>query len=175
MKKLTNYTPGPRGVTMKDGEVLWIKPGAFIEVDPADVATTPDLGDKPKVDQAAEDELATLVEAARREVGEAAQAEMDRRETAYAVDRSAATDRADRAEEALEAAQTEIADLREKLAAVDADGNGAPAGSRAANPPALSNKSKAELIEIAKAEGVEVEDGATNEDIKSAIELHREG
>lgn len=56
MKKLTNYTPGPRGVTMEDGEVLWIKPGATIEVDPAKIAATPDLGEKPKVERDAEDE-----------------------------------------------------------------------------------------------------------------------
>jgi len=40
--------------------------------------------------------------------------------------------------------------------------------------PALSGKSKADLLKIAKDEGVEVEDNATNDDIRSAIELHRE-
>lgn len=40
--------------------------------------------------------------------------------------------------------------------------------------PALTGKNKAELLEIAKAEGVTVEDGATNADIVSAIELARE-
>lgn len=39
---------------------------------------------------------------------------------------------------------------------------------------ALTGKNKAELLEIAKAENVEVEDGATNADIISAIELARE-
>ncbi|AJA07453.1 hypothetical protein SKP52_02590 [Sphingopyxis fribergensis] len=39
---------------------------------------------------------------------------------------------------------------------------------------ALTNKNKAELLEIAAAEGVTVEDGATNDDIKAAIELARE-
>ncbi|WP_305096472.1 hypothetical protein [Croceibacterium aestuarii] len=39
---------------------------------------------------------------------------------------------------------------------------------------ALTGKNKAQLLEIAKAEGVEVEDDATNNDIKSAIELARE-
>ncbi|WP_354307314.1 hypothetical protein [Sphingomonas trueperi] len=41
-------------------------------------------------------------------------------------------------------------------------------------PIALSGKDKAELLEIAEAEGVEIEDGATVADIKAAIELHRE-
>lgn len=39
---------------------------------------------------------------------------------------------------------------------------------------ALTNKNKAELLEIAAAEGVTVEGGATNDDIKAAIELARE-
>jgi hypothetical protein len=56
MKKLTNYTPGPRGVTMKDGDVVWIKPGQSVEVDADQVATMPDLGSKPKVEQDADDE-----------------------------------------------------------------------------------------------------------------------
>lgn len=40
--------------------------------------------------------------------------------------------------------------------------------------PGLTGKNKAELLEIAKAENVEVEEGATNADIVSAIELARE-
>lgn len=51
MKKLTNYTPGPRGVTMKDGEVVWIKPGASVEVKAEDIATMPDLGERPKAER----------------------------------------------------------------------------------------------------------------------------
>lgn len=39
---------------------------------------------------------------------------------------------------------------------------------------ALTNKNKAELLEIAAAESVTIEDGATNDDIKAAIELARE-
>jgi hypothetical protein len=62
MKKLTNYTPGPRGVTTKKDGVVWLKPGESAEFDPADIITTPDLGDKPKVERDAEDEaLAALM------------------------------------------------------------------------------------------------------------------
>ncbi len=39
---------------------------------------------------------------------------------------------------------------------------------------ALTNKNKAELLEIAAAQGVTVEEGATIDDIKAAIELARE-
>jgi hypothetical protein len=57
MKKLTNYAPGPRGVTVytrdKDGkpngsDVIWIDPGKSASVDPKDIVEPlPDLGDKP--------------------------------------------------------------------------------------------------------------------------------
>lgn len=52
MKKLTNYTPGPRGVTLKSGEVVWIKPGAFAEFEDkegtdTEIVSKPDLGSKP--------------------------------------------------------------------------------------------------------------------------------
>jgi len=53
---------------------------------------------------------------------------------------------------------------------------GAPEGAQPVTNelPALSGKNKAELLEIAKAENVTIEDGATNADIVSAIELARE-
>jgi hypothetical protein len=54
MKKLTNHTPGLRGVTLKpegkasEHEIVWIEPGATIEVDPKRIVEPlPDLGDKP--------------------------------------------------------------------------------------------------------------------------------
>lgn len=71
------------------------------------------------------------------------------------------------------ALETENADLRARLAKLDADGDGNPGGSKPADPPALTGKNKAELLEIAKAEGVTVEDGATNGQIVDAIEKKR--
>lgn len=62
-----------------------------------------------------------------------------------------------------------------KSGPLDRDENGADGGSKPAEPPALTGKNKAELLEIAKAEGVEIEDGATNDDIRAAIELKRKG
>lgn len=56
MKKLTNYTPGLRGVTMKDDSVVWIKPGETVSVDADEIAAMPDLGDKPKAERDADDE-----------------------------------------------------------------------------------------------------------------------
>ncbi|TZG25586.1 hypothetical protein [Sphingomonas montanisoli] len=70
--------------------------------------------------------------------------------------------------------EAEVADLKAKLAALDRDGDGKPGGSKAAEPVSLTGKNKADLLDIAKAEGVTIEDGATNDDIKSAIELARE-
>jgi len=57
---------------------------------------------------------------------------------------------------------------------LDHDGNGEKGGSLPDAPVALSGKNKAQLLEIAADEGVEIEDGATNADIVSAIELARE-
>ncbi len=57
---------------------------------------------------------------------------------------------------------------------LDRDNDGKDGGSLPYDPPALSNKSKAELLAIAEREGVEIEDGATIPDIKAAIELKRE-
>lgn len=61
----------------------------------------------------------------------------------------------------VEALRARIAELEAQLA-----GGKKPVG--------LTNKSKAELIEIAKVEGVEVADDAEVKDIKAAIELKRE-
>ncbi|MFK4871658.1 hypothetical protein [Novosphingobium sp. ZW T3_23] len=62
----------------------------------------------------------------------------------------------------------EVIALRARIAELEAQVGG---GKR---PSGLAGKSKAELLDIAKAEGVTIEDNATNEDIKSAIELARE-
>lgn len=70
--------------------------------------------------------------------------------------------------------EAENAELRAKLAAFDPDGDGKAGGSAPKSPPALSGKSKADLLAIAADEGVEIEDGATNDDIKATIELARE-
>jgi len=64
MKKLTNYTPGPRGVTLKSGEVVWIKPGATVEFKNEgddEIVTKPDLGSKPAAEADADaDALAAV-------------------------------------------------------------------------------------------------------------------
>ncbi|WP_439538688.1 hypothetical protein [Sphingomonas sp.] len=59
-------------------------------------------------------------------------------------------------------------------AQLDHDGDGNPGGSKPHNPPGLTGKTKAQLVEIAEAEGVELEDDMTVADIRSAIELKRE-
>jgi len=63
MKKLTNYTPGLRGVTMNDGSVTWIRPGETVSVEAGDIATTPDLGDKPKAERDADEDALSALQA----------------------------------------------------------------------------------------------------------------
>lgn len=58
---------------------------------------------------------------------------------------------------------------------LDHDGDGHKGGSTADEPPALTGKNKAQLLEIAAAEGVTVADGATNAQIIEAIEAKRAG
>ena len=59
--------------------------------------------------------------------------------------------------------------------ALDHDADGEKGGSVPNEPPSLTGKNKAELLEIAEAEGVEIEDGATNAQIVDAIEAQRAG
>lgn len=59
---------------------------------------------------------------------------------------------------------------------LDGDRNGAPGGSLPHNPPSLRGKSKAKLLEIAKAEHVSIADPeASNSVIIAAIEAKRAG
>lgn len=56
---------------------------------------------------------------------------------------------------------------------LDHDGDGEGGGSLPHDPPALTGKNKAALLAIADAEGVAIEDGATNAAIVDAIEAAR--
>ena len=116
-----------------------------------------DPGDDATVIANDEDER---IDAARREVAEAAQKHIDGLNAEHATALQAATERAD-------AAEAQAADLQARVDELEQE---------AAKPEAiaLTGKNKAELLEIAKAEGVEIEEGATNADIVSAIELARE-
>ncbi|MBB4859636.1 hypothetical protein HNO88_002965 [Novosphingobium chloroacetimidivorans] len=62
-----------------------------------------------------------------------------------------------------------------QIGGFDHDGDGTAGGSRPYDPPALTGKNKAELLAIAEAEGVTIEDGATNAAIIEAIEAARAG
>lgn len=73
----------------------------------------------------------------------------------------------------VEALRAENARLQQQLAALDGDGNGTAGGSKPNDPPALSSKSKAELLDIAKAEQVEASEDMTVAEIKDAIEAKR--
>lgn len=76
-------------------------------------------------------------------------------------------DQSERDADALENLRRENEDLRARLASLD--------GSRHPTAPALTGKGKDELLAIAKAEGVDVPEGATNDAIREAIKAKREG
>ena len=63
--------------------------------------------------------------------------------------------------------------LRAQLAALDGDGDGKAGGTKPSDPPALSGLTKAELLEVAKAESVELSEEATKAEILEAIEAKR--
>lgn len=65
------------------------------------------------------------------------------------------------------------AEAVEELAQLDHDDDGEPGGSIPNDLPALTGKNKAQLLEIADAEGVEVADSTKNADIIAAIEAKR--
>lgn len=47
MAKITNYSRGLRGISLKDGTTVWLEPGESTEIDKKDVAgALPDLGQK---------------------------------------------------------------------------------------------------------------------------------
>lgn len=75
----------------------------------------------------------------------------------------------------VEALRAENERLRAQLAALDGDGDGSAGGSKPNDPPALSGLTKAELLEVAEAEGVSVSDEATKAEIVEAIEAKRAG
>lgn len=166
MTKVTNETGGPRAVHTIGGEVYFAKGETKdVEFAPGGITAARMIGldvdgDEPDADTAPAVDMDKALEAARTEAAQAAQRQLDEQRDSYVEKLKAAEDRADAAEKALAEANEEIAALK-----------------AAAKPdrPGLTGKSKAELLAIAKAEGVEIEDGATNDDIKSAIELHREG
>lgn len=56
----------------------------------------------------------------------------------------------------------------------DRDRDGELGGSLPHDPPSLTGKSKAALLAIAEDEGVQIEDGATNREIRDAIEVARQ-
>jgi len=58
MKKFTNYAPGPRGITLKSGDTVWLQPGQSESVDPSKIVEPlPDLGSKVEQDTSELDAL----------------------------------------------------------------------------------------------------------------------
>lgn len=60
MAKFTNYARGMRGISLKDGETIWLEPGESVDLDKAKIAEPlPDLGVKQEA-VASDDETEAL-------------------------------------------------------------------------------------------------------------------
>ncbi len=115
MAKITNYAPGPRGITLKDGNTVWLNPGQTEDIKKDDIAgELPDLGMQPEEKTGDDAGLAAL------------QAEID----SLKAQVKAETKRGDEAEKMLADASTEIDSLKAQVAKFDADGDGKAGGSK---------------------------------------------
>ena len=123
MAKITNYARGPRGITLKDGSMIWLDPGQSEDIKKDDIAgPLPDLGTEPNV---SDDDDGDAVAALR--------AEIDGLKADHEKALSVEKQRADDAEKLLAEASAEIDGLKAQVAKFDADGDGKPGGSKAAD------------------------------------------
>ena len=123
MAKITNYARGPRGITLKDGSMIWLDPGQSEDIKKDDIAgPLPDLGTEPNV---SDDDDGDAVAALR--------AEIDGLKADHEKALSAEKQRADDAEKLLAEASAEIDGLKAQVAKFDPDGDGKTGGSKAAD------------------------------------------
>ena len=122
MAKITNYARGPRGITLKDGSMIWLDPGQSEDIKKDDIAgPLPDLGTEPNVSDDDGEAVAAL------------RAEIDGLKADHEKALAAEKQRADDAEKLLAEASAEIDGLKAQVAKFDADGDGKPGGSKAAD------------------------------------------
>lgn len=61
MAKITNYARGSRGITLKDGSIVWLDPGQSADIKKDDIAgPLPDLGREPEEPVSNDDEVSAL-------------------------------------------------------------------------------------------------------------------
>jgi uncharacterized small protein (DUF1192 family) len=124
MAKITNYARGPRGISLKDGSTIWLDPGQSEDIKKDDIAgPLPDLGAAPAAASSddSDDRVAAL------------SAEIDSLKADHEKALAAEKQRADDAEKLLSEASAEIDSLKAQIAKFDADGDGKPGGSKAAD------------------------------------------
>lgn len=119
MAKITNFARGPRGITLKNGETVWLNPGESEDIKKDDIAgPLPDLGVEPAASD--EDDDAALA---------AMQTEIDGLKAQLVQEKA----RGDDAEKLLADASTEIDGLKAQIAKFDGDGDGKAGGSKQAS------------------------------------------
>lgn len=158
MTIVRNISNGPRGAYL-DGVLVTVDPGKTTEADDFAKEWFVPAGEEPEGYAAVTDlTLAELVAVAIDE-GVIDDAEMFRSQLAIAIQ-----------EKRLAAIMSVPADDDDTF---DHDGDGKAGGSTPQDPPALAGKNKAELLDIAAAEGAEADESMKNDDIKAAIEAKR--
>lgn len=158
MEKFTNNAPGARGVRMKDGTTTFIDAGATVDLEESQIEHVHE--DIAKGDRAAK------VQADKFASGQGVDmAEVETLKAAHARELNITTARAEKAEADLAEALDKIASLEADLAEV----------TKPTDLPGLTGKNKAELLAIAKDEGAQVAEDATNAQIVEAIEAKRAG
>ena len=187
MANFENVTPGPKGVYNTGGEMVWIEGGASedIEVTEGELASAKSTGHFVIDGEGERPSLATkaaegseAIEAARREVAEAAQAEIDRLTEKHDADLKEQITRAEDAESKLEALEGEKADLAkrvEELTAQLRDATGPDYVRDNLGEADIHKANKDVLLVIAAYEKADVADVdvATKADLVKAIEAKR--
>lgn len=161
--RFKNLTAGAKGLRSKNGALVMVEPGELTpegfeagEEPNSEWFGSPDAGDEERQQQ-----LEQQIEG-----GESVGDQLQQLRQSFADREAALLDRA-------ETAERERDELKQQLASLDRDGDGKAGGSTPSDPPSLSGKNKAELVEIGKAEGVDVSEDLTVAEIKDAIEAKR--
>lgn len=168
MPRFRNMTSGPKGIRDKAGVLHMVEAGQVSDnLQPMKGDPNEEWFGDP--DDTLEDRGADIASRISEQDQEAIRAQFEQLRDNYEAQLSEARGSLSEVEDERDELRTEIEQLKAQLA----EATRSDAGDGSNERPALSGKNKPELLEIAEAEGVTVEDGATNAQIIEAIEAKR--